>query len=427
MEKKDIIVAGGGFAGTAAAIAAARRGMKVLLFEKAGFLGGAATNCLVTPFMPYCTRAEGRAKPLSAGIFKEILDGLGEMRRRTGEQSGSRDSHAFGEEHLKLVLEKMALDAGVTLLYHAYLCGVNMVPQGQERRITSVTVATKSGNLELAGDYFIDATGDADLAFRSGCPFHLGRDTDHLCQPMTLCFRLSDVDLAAFDAERSRMQELYRQFRADGKIRNTREDILVFPTIHDNTLHFNSTRIIKRCPTDPADLTLAEIEARQQVLELYLFLRENLQSMRHAHLQYTAAEIGVRESRMIDGLHLLTGQELRACTKFEDSIACGNYDIDIHNPEGTGTSHYYFPEGQYYEIPYRSLLPREVSNLLAAGRCISTDHEAQASVRIMPIVCCLGEAAGVGASVAASSGVAAALADISSIQRILLENGAVIH
>ena len=149
--------------------------------------------------------------------------------------------------------------------------------------------------------------------------------------------------------------------------------------------------------------------------------------MKNAELLSTAAEIGVRESRMIDGLHLLTGKELVDCSRFEDSIACGNYDIDIHNPEGSGTSHYYFPAGQYYEIPYRSLLPKEISNLLVAGRCISVDHEAQASIRIMPIVCCLGEAAGVAAAVASKAKVAPADAEIAEIQRILVENGAVIH
>ena len=129
---------------------------------------------------------------------------------------------------------------------------------------------------------------------------------------------------------------------------------------------------------------------------------------------------------MIDGLHILTGKELVECARFEDSIACGNYDIDIHNPDGAGTSHHYFEDGEYYQIPYRSLVPQEVSNLLVAGRCISADHEAQASIRIMPIVCCLGEAAGVAAAVAHNENTSAADADIKKIREILSENGAVI-
>ncbi len=174
-------------------------------------------------------------------------------------------------------------------------------------------------------------------------------------------------------------------------------------------------------------ITKAEIEAREQVIEIYLLIKNNFESFKNAELLSTAADIGVRESRMIDGLHILTGKELVECTKFEDSIACGNYDIDIHSPDGSGTSHYYFKDGDYYEIPYRSLVPQKIDNLLVAGRCISADHEAQASVRIMPIVCCLGEAAGVAASVAHKNGTTTKDADISEIQKILVENGAVIH
>ena len=111
-------------------------------------------------------------------------------------------------------------------------------------------------------------------------------------------------------------------------------------------------------------------------------------------MTHSAGEIGARESRMIDGEYLLTEEDLRDCVKFDDAIAAGNYDIDIHNPEGTGTSHYYFPAGTWYTIPYRSLLPKNADNLLVAGRCISSTHEAQASYRVMPIVTTLGQAAG---------------------------------
>ena len=127
---------------------------------------------------------------------------------------------------------------------------------------------------------------------------------------------------------------------------------------------------------------------------------------------------------MIDGEYVLTGEDLVACTKFEDAIAAGNYDIDIHNPEGSGTSHYYFPEGTYYTIPYRSLQPKNADNLLVAGRCISSTHEAQASYRIMPIVCCIGEAAGTAVGLAAQAGVGVKAVDVPSLQATLKKNGA---
>ena len=148
--------------------------------------------------------------------------------------------------------------------------------------------------------------------------------------------------------------------------------------------------------------------------------------LENSFLMMTAAEIGVRESRMIVGDYVLTEADCRAFMKFEDGIAACNYDIDIHNPEGSGTSHYYFPEGEYYTIPYRSLIPKGLGNMLVAGRCISSDHGAQASYRIMPTVCSIGEAAGVAIGLAAKDGRGVREVPVSEVQRILKENGAFI-
>ena len=144
------------------------------------------------------------------------------------------------------------------------------------------------------------------------------------------------------------------------------------------------------------------------------------------HLLSSAPEIGVRESRMIDGVYTLTVTDLKDCVHFEDGIAACNYDIDIHNPEGTGTSHYYFKEGTYYTIPYRSLMPKNIKNLLAAGRCISGSHEAQASFRIMPTCCSTGEAAGAAAAVAAQEHTDFPETDVKKIQALLRKHNAFI-
>lgn len=172
------------------------------------------------------------------------------------------------------------------------------------------------------------------------------------------------------------MQTLYKAFRAEGKITNPREDVMLFKTLSDDIIHFNTTRVIRLNPTDPFDLSRAETEARRQVWEMYTFLKENVPAFADSRLLMTAADIGVRESRMADGLYRLTGAELKTCPRFADGIAFGNYDIDIHNPDGTGTSHYFFGPGEYYAIPYRCLVPKTSVNSLVAGRCISVDHEA---------------------------------------------------
>lgn len=415
--KYDLIVAGGGFAGSAAALSAAREGLKVLLFDKNNCLGGAAAGCLVNPFMPYWTTdAQTKAKQLlSAGIFTEIVEKLQAM----GPEA-MPNSSMFNEEYLKLLLNRLLIEAGVTLLFHSYLTGAK-VENGQ---VKSVTVANKSGLQTYEADYFIDATGDGDLSVLCGCPWHLGRPEDNLCQPMTLCFRVCGVDIEGFKAQRSDMQKLYKEYREQGKIKNIREDILTFFMPQPGVVHFNSTRVVKKNPVDAADVTEAEIAAREQVFELFHFLKDNFSSFANAHIFSTAMEIGARESRMIEGEYMLTQEDLVACTKFEDGITTCNYDIDIHNPAGSGTSHYYFAPGDYYTVPYRCLTPRKTENLLVAGRCISSTHEAQASYRIMPTCCTLGQAAGTAAAVAAKHHCGVKEIDVKELQAILRKNGA---
>ncbi len=417
MKKYDLIVAGGGFAGATAALAAARQGISVLIIDKSGALGGAATNCLVTPFMRYYTTDDnGETMYLSRGIFEELVTA---MKARETKETG----RYFSEEDLKLILNRKLLDAGADILFHSYI--FEAVKDGNN--ITAVKVVNKTGVEVYEAEFFIDATGDADLAVYADCPTRLGRESDSLCQPMTLNFRVGGVDMEAFAKEKNEITPLYNKLQKQGKIKNIRENVLVFiyPNI-DGVLHFNTTRVVKKNPINAAEVTIAEIEAREQVDEMMSFLKENFSAFKNSYLMMTASEIGVRESRMIDGEYVLKVQDLYDCKKFEDGIAACNYDIDIHNPEGSGTSHYYFKTGTYYTIPYRSLIPKNADNLLVAGRCISSDHEAQASYRIMPVCSTLGEAAGVAAAIAVKDGKTNKEIDVKKLQSLLTENGAFI-
>ena len=414
MKKYDLAVIGGGFAGVAAALAAARAGAKVLIVEKSNCLGGAAVNCLVNPFMPYWTKMDGKRVDLSAGIFKEIHDRL--------EHHNAMSKESFLEEELKYILNEMVAEANIDLLFHAYIFKVEKC----DEHIASIVVATKSGEMQVEANYFIDATGDAQLAYLAGCPTVLGRESDHLCQPMTLCFRLGNVDVEKFYKSRERLKIAHAESLAAGELINPRENILVFKTPIHNVLHFNTTRVVRKNPTSPVEVTEAEVLARRQVYEIYEFMKKHADGLENSFLMMTAAEIGVRESRMIVGDYVLTEQDCRNCVKFDDGIAACNYDIDIHNPEGTGTSHYYFPAGEYYTIPYRSLIPKSAENLLVAGRCISSDHGAQASYRIMPVVCCIGEAAGSAVGLAVKQNCTVREIDVKELQNELKRNGAYI-
>lgn len=419
MENKyDLIVVGGGFAGVSAAMEAGRKGLRVLLIDKYNCLGGAATNCLVMPFMSYWTQdpETGVKKLLSGDLFLEIID---EMKKLGGLHQNCK---TFDEEILKLVLNRMCNRYDVDLLFNATVVDVTKC----DDKIVSITAWGKSKKLKLFADYFVDATGDGELSVMAGCNYRVGREEDGLCQPMTLCFRVGDVDMEKFHTNRKMITPLYQQFQQKGLIKNPREDVLMFLTMHDGVIHFNTTRVVKYNPTDPVDVTKAELLAREQVFEIHSFLKENIPGFEESYVLSTALQIGIRESRMIEGEYILTVEDLKSLARFDDAIAVANYDIDIHNPEGTGTSHYFFGPGEWYQIPYRCLLPRNCANLLVAGRCISSTHEAQASYRIMPFCSELGQAAGAAISVAVKNGTTLRGVDIKDLQSTLRSEGFVL-
>ncbi len=419
MKKYDLLVAGAGFAGASAAISAAREGMKVLIIDKSNCAGGAAVNSLVNPFMRYWAMDNDNKVYLQRGIFREILDSISKL-----DCYDDNTSTAFNEEYLKLALNRMFIKEGIDILYNSYIYGAEL----EEGRLVCVKVANKSGTEEYFADYFIDATGDADVAALCGFPYQLGRKKDGLCQPMTLFFRVSNVDVPLFNEEYSEMQKLFVKAKEDGRIKNPREDILSFKfgEINPDTVAFNTTRVIKKNPINAHDKTAAEIEAREQVFELFTLLKENFKSFRNAVLVSTASEIGVRESRKIIGEYVLTEDDLIALKKFPDGIAAANYMIDIHSPDGAGTYRHRFQGMEYYTIPYRCLVPKNSVNLLVAGRCISSTHEAQSSYRIMPICSSIGEAAGVAAAVAKKNGTTVKAADVEEIRKILIDRGLLI-
>ena len=243
---------------------------------------------------------------------------------------------------------------------------------------------------------------------------------------MTTCFRVCNIDTDLYKKELPELQKLYKEYRSSGKIKNPRENLLQFYGLGDGIIHYNTTRVVKFNPVDPLEISKAEIEARSQVIEVFSFLKNNSKAYKNATLISVASEIGVRESRKLIGEHLLTTDELFESVKFEDRIALGNYDVDIHSPDGTGTCIKKYDPSKYYYIPYRSLLPKEYDNLLVVGRCISASHEAQSSVRIMPICASMGQAAGVAIANAKKNGKSTKNIDIREVQNRLRELSAAI-
>ncbi|MBQ3149743.1 MAG: FAD-dependent oxidoreductase [Clostridia bacterium] len=392
--KYELIVVGGGFAGMGAAIAAARQGTDVLIVEKNGYLSGSAAMSYVNPFMgEYRIRSSEdgeRDIVVNAGIFEEVRQQL--MNYGAYRKAGS----AFNMEILKIIFDRMCKDAGVSVLFHAYVTDVVKA----DDRISAINVACRGNKYTFEADCFIDATGDANLSYMAGCNCRLGRDADNLCQPMTLCFRMGEIDTESYWKNLKDVQKIWKEKLSNGELLNPRENILSFHLVEEGVVHLNTTRVVKKNPVDIIGLSEAEALAREQMLEFINFVRENIPGCENAQVISAAPEIGVRESRMIEGEYTVSVEDFFECVQFEDSVARGAYPVDIHSPDGTGTLIQKIPVGKYYTIPYRSLIPKDMKNLLVAGRCISTTHEAQSAYRIMPICCCIGEGAGVAASLA---------------------------
>jgi len=412
-----LVVAGAGPAGCAAAIAAARLGAEVWLIERYGFPGGMATAGLVHPWMTY----HAGEKQIIGGVFAEIVEKLKAREAFKDSEHFGQRHHCFDPEALKQVLLGMLLEAGVRLVFHAFVVDA----KAREGKIHSLLLASKSGLEEIRPQMVVDATGDADLAAWAGAAYEKGRPEDGLMQPMTLHFRMGGVEILRMPS-REEMNARYAEAKAAGEISCPRENLLWFDTTAPDQIHFNTTRVTQADGTRREDLTRAEIEARRQTEQVAAFLQKRVPGFERAYLLMTAPQIGVRETRRLLGEYLLTAEDVLGARKFPDGIALGSYPIDVHNPAGEGTIIKPLPPGEFYSIPYRCLVPRELEGLLVAGRPISTTHEAHASTRIQAICYATGQAAGAAAALALKEATRPREVDIGKLQEALLRQGAIL-
>lgn len=400
--KTDLVIVGGGLTGCIAAIAARRTSpdMDVWLIEKNGFLGGMATAGYVFPFMTYYTKEKesGKWKRLSGGIFKEILDRAHEL-GYTEKQAVHEDFYSrFDPIMLRYVLDKITLEAGVRILFHSIVNKVEKIRDDDGSiRITKLYIQTKSGTIEILPSNIIDCSGDADIIFHAGGEFKKGRDLDGLTQPATTNFRLGNI--GRISASRSEVKKLIMREKKAGNPLTPRDDCLMFYA-GAKQRHFNQTRVAGYDFTDPFDLSNAEIEGRTQAHNFIQFLRKKVRGFKKSVVMSMSNQIGVRESRRIVGEYVLSENDILHCVKFEDRIGLGNYPVDIHDPRGSAkTQIIRIPQGDWYSIPFRSLIPKNISNVLVAGRPISADHVAHSAIRVMPICAVMGHAAGVAAGI----------------------------
>ncbi|MER3421865.1 MAG: FAD-dependent oxidoreductase, partial [Nitrospiraceae bacterium] len=314
----------------------------------------------------------------------------------------------FDPEIFKLVAMELLDDAGVQYLFHAFAADIIGRPELQ-----GVVFETKSGPMVIKARAIVDCTGDGDLATLAGAPYEIGCVPDGSVQPMTLMFRMVEVEREAFAAYVQAhpaqwrgvhgLWDLVEQATNAGELDLPREDILFFGTPHQHEVSVNSTRVTDVLGISVWDLTYAEWASRRQMQQIGAFLRRYVPGFEQAYIVQSGVSVGVRETRRIMGDYQLTADDVLCARKFDDVIARGAYPIDIHNPHGKGTILKRLPPGGAYDIPLRCLLPKGVEHLVIAGRCISGTHEAHSSYRVMPISMATGQAAGVCAALAAQA------------------------
>jgi len=442
----DVCVIGGGPGGLPAAIAAARQGASTMLVEMQGFLGGMATSGQVGPIL--AITANRSTEPTVAGLLAELCDRLAAIGQgKPYEECLQARCAPFGVEGLKIVADRMVNDAGVRTLFHAFFAE-SVVEDG---RMTHAIIESKSGRQAIRAKVFVDGTGDADVASRAGAECTLGRPADGLPMAMGSEFILGGTEALTPEIR----QTLVEKTRAAAEA----GEVNVYgiglgghgSTMDPGHASINCTRAGGNC-ADVEDLTRAEFATRETTWKL-LDLWRSVPGAEGLHLVATPAHVGIRESRQLVGLHRITGQDVVEGRKYDDSIARCSYWIDIHCPRGLGVpagvhlcrkkcprtdcymltdypnqvpDELYPPEGDWFDIPYRALVPQTIDGLLVSGRCISADYQAMGAMRVIGPCMAIGEAAGIAAATAAEANVQPRDVDVETLRGKLTDAGALV-
>ena len=422
----DVIVCGGGAAGFVSAIAAGREGMKTLIVERYGFLGGTATAALMVEFGSIYDGKD----VMIGGITHEFLHRLeyqGEAELR------DTNSHhmTFDPESMISVCQNMVLEAGVELLFHTIFVKTIMT----NKRAIGIIIENKSGRQAIYGKVIIDATGDGDAAFSSGAKYSMGREGDKKCQPVTLEILLGNVDVIRAPKTVHDLIPQIKEANKKGEWPIPTERIFSYGRIKkpgaanelsSSFFFINGTNVLDVDGTSAKSLTRAEIETRKQVAPLLRFLQKYAPGFEKCYLDRTGAQVGIRETRRITGDYVLTRDDVLSARHFEDGVVPAANSIDVHEVTGKDFKHDYLKKGTHYEIPYRCFLPAGVEGVLVAGRCLSVDHHALGSARVMVVCMPMGEAVGVAAALSVKKNVTPRQVQAMEIKEILRKRGTVV-
>lgn len=434
----DVVVAGSGPAGIAAALAAARRGMSVVLVERFPFLGGMSTQIPVATW-PLNTAVEtGELDMPYDGILGEILerlekagaielktvlrDGVEKFIPLAGENDNVATSkwYLFDPEELKYLYFEMLREAGVRLRVNSLIVGTVI----REGEIKAVVVETLTRRELINARVFIDATGSADLVARSGSPAVWGSGADDgipagIIMPTSTTFRIAGVNTDGLDMYET--AELYERHRLAGGI-NVPLEGLFWQNVCDGVIQIFGTRVFGVDPLDPESAANGEMEQRRQMREITSFLKNNIPAFKNCRLITSGVSVGMIGTRRIRGDYFITQQDIKEAKKFEDTIAIGTYRLEIWEPDGTNVKFNHLV-GDWYTLPFRAMLPQGLANVMVAGSSLSGQYIAMATWAIMPVCYKTGQAAGTAAALCVKENTSTRKISISELQHTLRDDG----
>ena len=420
----DVIVAGGGPAGIAAAVSAARLGARTALVERYGILGGMLTSGHVQPILGH---AEGRT------MYNEVVELLeeGHQNVRLHKTRNGREV-TIDIEEAKHRLLKLCIENGVYVYLQTPVVAV--VKDGN--RVTGVTIGTQDGLQNLYAHAIVDATGDGFVAAQAGAPHEVGRPSDGRCQPTSIEFTVENVD-ETYDftcwggtcpytlPDGRRYSEVCKEACKNGELPENVSIVRIHYTMNPGERNINATQVNGRNTLTVEGSVEAEYLLREQIPVIVDFLRRVAPGFENCRVKSSATTLGVRETRRFIGDYIISDEDVEKGARHEDVVVHKAWFlIDIHNPHGGGQAEGHSQPATPYDIPYRSLLPRDVEGLLLSGRNISGTHRAHASYRVMGVAMPTGQAAGTAAALAAREGCTPRQLDYRKVQQALMDYGA---
>ncbi|MGH6704467.1 MAG: FAD-dependent oxidoreductase, partial [Bradyrhizobium sp.] len=422
-------VLGGGPAGIAAAVAAARAGRRTLLIERYGFLGGMGTAAGVTNFCGLHANVHGEMHRVVQGVASDLLARIDRLGGLNAPHLilGKILAQAYDTAAYKIAADDLLASHGVDILFHALGAGAVMQ---DDRRIAALMVETKAGRQAVVAELFIDCSGDGDLAAWAGARFEVGDNAGSMLYP-SMMFRLNGIDPERAGEAWRTIPALMEQAEASGRHRFPRKAAIVRPQRSPVEWRVNFTQLARKDGTainglEPDDLTRGEIDGRRQAIEAFNFLR-TVPGFENSYIVELPPQLGIRETRRVVGGYMLSGDDVLGCAAFEDSIGVNGWPMETHVAGDVIFKFPPIPQSRgFNELPYRMLVPATIDNLLMAGRCASMTHDGQSAARVSGACFAMGEAAGTAAALALAGNTLPRDIAVEKLQQQLEQQGAFI-